>query len=46
METHADQLFLQRSQPPGKNKNMSYVGYSDIWYAGTDYYSRNEMPLE
>lgn len=38
METHADQLFLQKSQPPGKDKNTSYAGYSHITSAGNDSY--------
>lgn len=25
METHADQLFLQKSQPPGKKKKKHYI---------------------
>lgn len=25
METHADQLFFQKSQPPGKHQNLHFI---------------------
>lgn len=40
METHADQLFLQKSQPPGKKKKTLYSCYLSLL---TDHYFGNKF---